>query len=54
MSNKCNGADVMFLLKHGLSLIINGLSFNSSKSNLFSHVRIRKSLKDAEWLQNSK
>ena len=43
LSNRCNGADVMFLFKDGLSLIINRLSFNSSKSFLLSRVRILKS-----------
>ena len=48
-----NGADVMFLFKDGLSLIIDRLSFNYCKNILFSCVRIVKSSKDAEWLQNS-
>ena len=41
--NRYSGADVMFLFKDGLSLIINRLSFNSSKNFLFSRVRILKS-----------
>ena len=42
LSNKYNGADVMFLFRDGLSLIINRLSFSSSKNLLFSPVRILK------------
>ena len=41
--NRYNGADAIFLLKDGLSLIINWLSFNFSKEFLFSRVRILKS-----------
>ena len=37
-----NGADVVFLFKDGLSLIINRLSFSSSKKYLLSRVRILK------------
>ena len=43
LSNRCNGAEVMFLSKDGLSPISNRLSFNSRKNLLFSHVRILKS-----------
>ena len=43
LSNRYNGADVMFLFKDGLSLIINRLSFNSSENLSFSLVRIVKS-----------
>ena len=52
--DRYNGANVMFLFKDGLFLIINRLSFNSSKHFLLSHVRILKSSSDAEWLQNGK
>ena len=38
---------LMFLVKDGLSLIINRLSFSISKSFLLSHVKILKLLYDA-------
>ena len=54
LSNRYNGADLMFLFKGGLSLIIRRLSFNSNKKFLFSLVRTLKFSKDGEWLQSNK
>ena len=48
LSNRCNGADLMFLFKEGLSLIIRRLSFNFSF--LFSLVSTLKLSKDGKWL----
>ena len=38
LSNRYNGADLMFLFKKGLFLIIRRLSFNSNLNFLFSLV----------------
>ena len=43
LSNRFNGANIMFLLEDGSSLIINWLSFSFSKKVLLSRVRILKS-----------
>ena len=53
-SNRYNGADLIFLFKEGLSLIIRRLSFNSNRNFLFSLVRTLKCSKDGEWLQSNK
>ena len=53
-SNSYNGADLMFLFKEGLSLIIRRLSFSSNIYLLFSLVRTLKHLNDGEWLQSNK
>ena len=54
VSNRYNGADLIFLFKEGLSLIIRRLSFNSNRIFLFSLVRTQKFSKDGEWLQSNK
>ena len=50
LSNRCNGADLMFLFKEGLSLIIRRLSFNANTNFLFSLVSTLKLSKDGKWL----
>ena len=47
MSSRYDGADLMFLLKKGLSLIIRRLSFNSNRNFLISLNRTLKFSKDA-------
>ena len=54
LSNRYNGADLMFLFKEGLSLIIRRHSFNSNTNFLFSLVSTLKLSKDGEWLQSNK
>ena len=54
LPNSYNDADLMFLFKEGLSLIIKRLSLNSNRNFVFSLVRTLKFPKDGEWLQSNK
>ena len=49
MSNRYNGADLMFLLKEGVSLIIRRLSFNSDR-NFYFPIRIERKSPNNERL----
>ena len=54
LSNRCNVAGLMFLIKESLSLIIRRMSFNSNANSLFSLVNTLKLPKHGEWLQSNK
>ena len=54
LSNRYNGADLIYLFKEGLSLIMKRLSFNSNAIFLFSLVSTLKFSKDGECLQSIK
>ena len=49
-----NGADLMFLFKNSLSLVIRRFSFNFNKNFLFSLVSTQKHSKDGGCLQSIK
>ena len=52
LSNRYNGADLVFLFKEGLSLIIRRLSFNSNRNFLFSLVRTLKFSNEGMKMEN--
>ena len=52
-SNRLNGADLMFLFKEDVDLIIERLSFNSNTNFVFSVLSTLKLSKNGEWLKIS-
>ena len=52
LSNKNNGAELMFLFNIGLSHLINKLSLISNRNLLVSWARMVKSSNEGSWLQN--
>ena len=54
LSNKNNGAELMFLFNIGLSRSINKLCLISNKKLLASRAKIMKSSNEGSWLQNKR
>ena len=52
-SNRLNGADLMFLFKEDVDLIIERLSFNSNTNFVFSVLSTLKLSKNGQWLKIS-
>ena len=52
LSNKNNGAELMFLFNIDLSHLINKLSLISNKNSLVPWIRMVKSSNEGSWLQN--